>query len=83
MKQSIFLLGVASIADGVMHLLIPNPWNEFWSAALRRLLPGIGGRLERTIMQASTRTRRFIGLGSIGLGTLLIWLIGPMEEWSA
>ncbi len=83
MRQSIFLLGVASIADGVMHLLIPESWSAHWYAALRRVLPGVGGRLERTVMPASTTTKRLQGLGSHCLGVLLIWLVGPMEEWSA
>ncbi len=81
MRQSTFLLGVASIADGVMILLLPEAWNRYWYAALRRVLPGIGRRLERAVMQSSTTTKRLEGLGSIGLGVLLIWLVGPMEEW--
>lgn len=82
MKQSIFLFGVASLADGVMHMLLPEAWSAYWYAALRRLLPDLGGRLERTVMQASTTTKRAQGLGSIALGVLLIWWIGPMEDWS-
>ena len=79
MKPLLYLAGIASINDGILHLLFPERWNALWLAELRRYLPSVGEQLEQWYLQAPAATRRLEGFGWIALGAFLLWWVGPAE----
>ena len=82
MGMLIYLAGVTTIFDGVIHLLFPDHWDALWHAEIRKVLPGLGRQLDRLSEQYPTK-RRMQGLGWIALGALLLWWAGPAETGEA
>lgn len=78
MRAIAYLLGLVSIFDGVLHLLIPNRWDALWVNETRKVLPGLGEFFARMYHQYPAK-RRFQGLGWIALGALILWLAGSVE----
>lgn len=79
MKPFIYLAGIATMADGAMHLLFPDRWDRLWVAESRKLMPQISQQLEQRYLQYPPNSRRVEGLGWIALGALLLWLAGSAE----
>ncbi len=78
MKTLVYLAGIATIFDGVLHLLFPDRWDALWVAETRKLLPGLGRCFEQLYQQYPAK-RRLQGFCWIALGALMLWWAGPAE----
>lgn len=67
MRVLVYLAAVATIFDGIMHLLFPDHWDALWHAETRKMLPGLGQRLDRLSEQYPTK-RHMQRPGWIALG---------------
>lgn len=78
MKALVYLAGVATIFDGILHLLFPDRWDALWMAGMRRISPGLGQVLDQWYHQQPAK-RRMQGLGWILLGALILTWVGSVE----
>lgn len=78
MKPCIYLVGMATIFDGVLHLLFPERWNALWMAQTHRLVPGVAQQLEGFYGHYPT-AKRLQGLCWGVLGLCILCRAGSAE----
>lgn len=79
MRVIVYLIGIATIFDGVLHLLFPDRWDALLVSETRRVLPSVGKQFEQWYYKYPLK-RRLQGLGWIAIGATILWMAGSPER---